>query len=120
VTIFDELASRPTAARSTAEKIETDPERIAAELAKALREAGYECVIAPFDFSQSQNCGDRRYSRMPTFLFRCPNTGLNVQGYVADASTEGDSYQSITCHACTGVHLVNPSTGKVLGEDDDE
>jgi hypothetical protein len=46
VTIFKELASRPTAARSTAEKIETDPERIAEQLAKALREAGYECVIA--------------------------------------------------------------------------
>ena len=46
VTIFEELASRPTAARSTAEKTKTDPERIAEQLAKALREAGYECVIA--------------------------------------------------------------------------
>ena len=46
MTIFDELDSRPTAARSTAEKIKTDRERIAEQLAKALREAGYECVIA--------------------------------------------------------------------------
>jgi hypothetical protein len=46
LTIFEELASRPTAAHSTAGKIETDPERIAEQLAKALREAGYECVIA--------------------------------------------------------------------------
>ena len=46
MTIFEELASRPTAARPTAEKIETDPERLAEQLATALREAGYECVVA--------------------------------------------------------------------------
>jgi len=45
LTVFEELASR-TAARSTAEKTETDPTRIAEQLATALREAGYECVVA--------------------------------------------------------------------------
>jgi hypothetical protein len=42
----EEVARRPTTARSKAKKIETDPERIAEQLATALREAGYECVIA--------------------------------------------------------------------------
>jgi hypothetical protein len=42
----EEVACRPTTARSKAKKNETDPERIAEQLATALREAGYECVIA--------------------------------------------------------------------------
>jgi hypothetical protein len=40
----EEVACRPTTARSRAEKTETDP--VAEQLATALREAGYECVIA--------------------------------------------------------------------------
>jgi hypothetical protein len=54
---------------------------------------------------------------MPGFLFRCPDTGLNVQGWVADDPTErDDTYEPVTCTACTRVHLVNPKTGKVIGE----
>jgi len=52
----------------------------------------------------------------PTFLYRCPNTGRNVQGYVADEVSE-DTYESVTCLACRQVHLVNAKTGKVLGDD---
>ena len=49
---------------------------------------------------------------MPPFLFRCPNTGYRIQGFVAeDASGHTE--------ACQQVHLVNPTTGKVLGEDDE-
>jgi hypothetical protein len=57
---------------------------------------------------------------MPPFIYRCPNTGLNVQGFVADDPTEGEAetYQSITCTICTRLHLVNPKTGKVLGPDE--
>jgi hypothetical protein len=63
-----------------------------------------------------------RYFRpMPrTFLYRCPNTGRNVQGWSADEVTDDDeTYQSFECIACTSVHLVNLKTGKVLGEDED-
>jgi hypothetical protein len=58
---------------------------------------------------------------MPPFLYRCPNTGLNVQGFVADDPTEGEAetYEPVTCLACTRVHLVNPRTGKVAGAEDD-
>jgi hypothetical protein len=56
---------------------------------------------------------------MPTFLYRCPNTGLKVQGFIADDPTEDDNYHPVTCTACTRVHLVNPKIGKVLGEDDE-
>ena len=59
---------------------------------------------------------------MATFLYRCPNTGLRVQGWVADDPTEHNdhSYEAITCLACTQTHLVNPKTGRVIGDDDDE
>jgi hypothetical protein len=55
-----------------------------------------------------------------TFLYRCPNTGQNVQGWSADEVTDDDddTYQSFPCIACTRVHMVNLKTGKVLGEDE--
>jgi hypothetical protein len=56
---------------------------------------------------------------MPAFLYRCPNTGYRVQAFVAeDASDDSEDYQAITCTLCQRVHLVNPTTGKVLGEDE--
>ncbi len=47
------------------------------------------------------------------FIYRCPNTGLNVHGWIADDPTEHDgvSYEAVTCTACTRVHLVNPKSG---------
>jgi len=58
---------------------------------------------------------------MASFIFRCPNTGLNVQGWVADDPTEPgkEIYETITCTACTRLHAVRPATGNVLGADDD-
>jgi len=58
---------------------------------------------------------------MTAFLYRCPNIGLKVQGWLADDATEraDDGYEAVTCVACTRVHLVNPKTGKVLGTNED-
>lgn len=55
------------------------------------------------------------------FVYRCPTTGLRVQGWSADEEgpKDGDAYQPATCLACQRVHLVNPATGKVIGEEDD-
>jgi hypothetical protein len=56
---------------------------------------------------------------MPTFLYRCPNTGLDVQGWVSDDPPSEDySFQAVTCTACARAHLVNPKTGKVLAKED--
>jgi hypothetical protein len=57
---------------------------------------------------------------MGTILFRCPNMGVHVQGWMVDDGTEdgGEIYQSVTCLACQQVHLINPRTGKVLGADE--
>ena len=56
---------------------------------------------------------------MAPYLFRCPNTGLTVQGWVADEidSRNGEAYEAVSCLACGQVHLVNPTTGKTLGDD---
>jgi hypothetical protein len=53
-------------------------------------------------------------------LFRCPNTGHQVQGWIAEdvSEDEEDTYRSVTCLACERMHLVNPKTGKVLGADE--
>jgi hypothetical protein len=55
------------------------------------------------------------------FVFRCPNTGLNVQGWVAENPSEpkSEAYEAVTCTACARVHLVEPRTGKILGSADD-
>jgi hypothetical protein len=56
---------------------------------------------------------------MPAFLSRCPNTGFRIQGYSPEqASDDENVYQPVTCIMCRQIHLVNPNTGKVLGEGD--
>ena len=58
---------------------------------------------------------------MAGFLYRCPNTGQLVQGWSADEiPAEEDSYESVTCLACTQLHFVNRTTGRVLGTDEGE
>jgi hypothetical protein len=56
---------------------------------------------------------------MGGFVYRCPNTGLRVQGWVVD-ERDNESYEAVTCTICARVHLVNPKTGKVLAERDGE
>jgi hypothetical protein len=55
---------------------------------------------------------------MVAFLYRCPITGLNVQGWSADEAgdDEDTTYETATRLACRQAHLVNRSTGKVLGD----
>jgi hypothetical protein len=56
---------------------------------------------------------------MPPFMYRCPNTGRLVQGFAAEeASEDNDVYETVTCVMCQQTHLVNPTTGKLLGEED--
>jgi hypothetical protein len=56
---------------------------------------------------------------MATFLYHCPNTGLQVEGWIADDPEKGELfYAAVACTACGNVHLVNPENGNVLGADD--
>jgi hypothetical protein len=53
------------------------------------------------------------------FLYRCPNTGFRVQGWVEDDESEdSERYEGVICHACGRLHLVNPKTGETAGSDD--
>ena len=55
---------------------------------------------------------------MAAFIYRCPVTGYNVQAFIADdpIRRSEDTFQSVTCTVCGQVHLVNPKTGKVVGD----
>jgi hypothetical protein len=58
---------------------------------------------------------------MAPFLYRCPVTGQRVQGWLADDPTADDEdvYETVTCLACNRAHLVNRTTRKVLGTEDE-
>jgi hypothetical protein len=46
---------------------------------------------------------------MAAFLYRCPNTGLRVQGWLAhEPAQHGEHYEMVNCLACGGQHLVDP------------
>jgi hypothetical protein len=55
--------------------------------------------------------------RWRPILFNCPQTGHKVQGMLAEEvfGTGGVRYETVTCLACAGVHLVDPDSGRVLG-----
>ena len=58
---------------------------------------------------------------MATRVFLCPHTGQQVQGWFADDGSEdagGETYEGVSCLACTQLHMVNRRTGKVLGTDE--
>ena len=45
---------------------------------------------------------------------------MNVQIEMSElAPTDhADSYESVTCPACTRIHLINKTTGKMLGDNE--
>ena len=51
-------------------------------------------------------------------IFKCPNTLLNVQHTLKDASETGPGgiYNAVLCPTCAKVHLINSVTGKLIGE----
>jgi hypothetical protein len=58
---------------------------------------------------------------MATFVFRCPNKNVRVQGWSAEDPSDHDvAYDPVRCPACRQMHYVNPATGRVLGSEDDE
>jgi hypothetical protein len=54
---------------------------------------------------------------MSPFTFRCPTSAQIVQGFASDGAPAGDYFEAVECTACKRVHLVNPRTGKLVGED---
>jgi len=54
---------------------------------------------------------------MRNFIYRCPETDLNVQGSVDDKQAENEQYVAQVCLACGRIHTVNPRTGKLMSEE---
>ncbi len=57
------------------------------------------------------------------FVFRCPRTGMNVQHSLDEKLTTGQPesiYEAVVCKACTGLHFINRTNGKLLGQIDDQ
>jgi len=53
-------------------------------------------------------------------VFKCPETGLNVQHWLDDEGPDdhvGKTFVSVACSACNRLHFVNRADGKLLGED---
>jgi two-component system, OmpR family, KDP operon response regulator KdpE len=71
----------------------------------------------PADWARSmrRQWNATHFAQMGTFMYRCPRTGLMVQGWIADESMSGgETYESVTCTACGRAHLINPKTGKIF------
>ena len=54
------------------------------------------------------------------FHLPMPNDGPERTGMFPDdvSEDEGETYEAVTCLACAQQHLVNRSTGRVLGAGD--
>ena len=54
---------------------------------------------------------------MGYIVFKCPHTGLNVQHWLEDAPDDPkDIHEAVICPACTRLHFINSSTGKLIGD----
>lgn len=51
-----------------------------------------------------------------TFVFRCPTTGYNVQGRYEESNSPLPTFVGQHCLACSGLHVVDPRTGKGMSE----
>jgi len=54
------------------------------------------------------------------FVFKCPRTGMNVQHSLDErlrAEQPESVYEAVVCKACTGLHFINRTNGKLLGQD---
>ena len=50
---------------------------------------------------------------MIAVIYRCPKTGLSIDHWFEPVE-KPETYESVVCRACDGVHFVNVSSGRVL------
>jgi hypothetical protein len=56
---------------------------------------------------------------MAHILYQCPRTTMKVQAWLAEETSSAPqrpSFEAVTCPACTQLHFINRSTGKLLGD----
>jgi len=57
---------------------------------------------------------------MSAFLYLCPNTGQQVQGWSSASPTAPQgALEAVTCLACGRVHLVDPKAPPLPSEKDE-
>ena len=56
---------------------------------------------------------------MIAFPYRCPTTGYRLEGRqaVPAAASPMVTYVAEHCAACGGLHIVNPTTGRLMSEE---
>jgi hypothetical protein len=59
---------------------------------------------------------------MAHLIFKCPRTGMNVQHWLDEPgpSDRDDLYETVACKACNRLHFIHRSSGKLLGQTDDQ
>lgn len=57
---------------------------------------------------------------MANLIFKCPQTGMNVQHWLAEepADDSNFSYDTVVCQACSRLHFINRSNGRLLGAEE--
>jgi hypothetical protein len=58
---------------------------------------------------------------MANLIFKCPLTGMNVQHWLADEPATDNSttsHETVVCQACSRLHFINRSSGKLLGAEE--
>jgi len=58
---------------------------------------------------------------MGNIIFKCPQTGLNVQHWLDEEEPDDPSsaYETVVCKACSRLHFINRSSGKLLGQQEE-
>jgi len=55
-------------------------------------------------------------------IFRCPDTGFNVQTRIPRQEQRPDgatAYEAFSCPVCARMHLIDPVTGRAIGQLDE-
>jgi hypothetical protein len=57
---------------------------------------------------------------MANVIFKCPRTGMNVQHWLDEPAADDPhcSFETVICKACGGIHFLNRSSAKLLGEEE--
>jgi hypothetical protein len=51
-------------------------------------------------------------------VYKCPQTGMNVQHWLSDSPNDAQkkTHETIVCPACSKLHFINNTSGKLLGQ----
>jgi hypothetical protein len=72
----------------------------------------------PLTWIKGEDCTSRQACSMNNFIFKCPQTGMNVHWQADEIAPEQPqcTYETVVCPACGRLHFINRASGKLLGE----